>query len=78
MNEWRHRAACRDFVELFDETFDSTRRAHPRALQICDACPVRRACLDEALSVESVTSRRHGLLGGLMPVQRERFSRRGV
>ena len=79
--DWEERAACRDFVEVFDATFDSSSRTsarhHGLAAEVCDACPVQRACLQEALAVETAATR-FGMRAGLMPAQRSHLARRSA
>lgn len=75
MMEWRHRAVCRDQIELFDETFDVTRRHHDAAVALCVQCPVRQACLEDAMAYEARSARRFGLRGGLSARDRERMVR---
>lgn len=41
------------------------------ARDICQACPVKRECLEHALT----NREQHGLWGGLTPNQRERLTR---
>lgn len=75
---WRESAACRDWVEVFDETFDSggsrgIRAAFTLATSVCGSCPVREACLDDALITESGASR-FGVRGGLSASQRAQLA----
>lgn len=48
------------------------------AIAICMGCPVRRACLDEALALEgtAAASHRFGVRGGCSPRQRMRIAQR--
>ena len=48
------------------------------AIAICVGCPVRRACLDEALAEEGSAgaSHRFGVRGGCSPRQRTRLAQR--
>jgi WhiB family redox-sensing transcriptional regulator len=73
--DWRARAACRDKdPELFYPVGDSG----PALLQIaeaksvCDSCPVRRACLAEALD----SGQDYGVWGGLTEDERRGLRRR--
>lgn len=79
--DWEQRAACRNWVEVFDATFDSSTRTssrhHGLAAEICGDCPVQRECLREALAVET-SATRYGMRGGLMPVQRSRLARQSA
>lgn len=53
---------------------DKTRQA----IAVCMGCPVRRACLDEALAEEgrAAASHRFGVRGGRSPRQRTRIAQR--
>lgn len=79
--DWEQRAACRDWVGVFDQTFDSSTRTGARhldlAAEVCQRCPVRRECLQEALAVETPTTR-YGMRAGLMPAQRSRLARQSA
>lgn len=73
---WRARAAC---VGVPDDVFFPVehRRSPVEARRICNACPVRAACLNEAMSVENDSMRgRFGVFGGLTPTQRARLARK--
>ncbi|WP_328291857.1 WhiB family transcriptional regulator [Kineococcus sp. NBC_00420] len=77
MSEWRHRAVCRDQIELFDQTFDVNRRHHDAAVAICWQCPVRQVCLEDAMDYEMRGPGRFGVRGGLTARDRERAIRLG-
>ena len=69
---WLASAACREVdPEVFFPTPGDTRGAN-RAKQICRRCPVRQACLDDAMETEGGRSieGRHGIRGGLGPAGR--------
>ncbi|MFI6294704.1 WhiB family transcriptional regulator [Nonomuraea sp. NPDC050790] len=72
---WSGHAACRDAdPELF---FPITWEGRPgpaadEARRICQACPVRRACLDWALG----TGEPDGMWGGTTPAERRRLRAR--
>ncbi|APY91064.1 hypothetical protein A7J05_23210 [Streptomyces alfalfae] len=53
----------------------SKRGALAEAIRLCHECPVRKACLDEAMRIEGSAhkERRHGIRGGLQPTQRRRL-----
>jgi WhiB family transcriptional regulator, redox-sensing transcriptional regulator len=73
--DWWHDAACRGldpsiFYHPDDERGVLRRRREYNAKAICEPCPVRRACLDWALTLPEL----HGIWGGLTP--QERASRR--
>ncbi|MEE4540957.1 WhiB family transcriptional regulator [Streptomyces sp. V4-01] len=65
---WALRAACgsRDKETFFNERFLADARA------VCQGCPVREQCLDEALAVEGDASEdwRFGIYGGLTAKER--------
>jgi WhiB family redox-sensing transcriptional regulator len=65
---WQARAACRlQDPELFYPASGTTDSPEARkALQICADCPVREACLEDALARRE----RHGIWGGTSPEQR--------
>jgi WhiB family transcriptional regulator, redox-sensing transcriptional regulator len=46
--------------------------AFNRAISVCESCPVREACLEEAMRSQE----RFGVWGGLGAVERERRRRR--
>ncbi len=67
---WRADAACReDDVELF---FSHDEAAQEAALARCQACPVRTACLEHALSAREP----YGVWGGATEQERKRLLRR--
>jgi len=70
---WREHAAC---IGLDVDDFYATVGASVEpARRICNGCPVRRACLDEAIN----RGEPHGLWGGMTPGQRHREAkRRGI
>jgi WhiB family redox-sensing transcriptional regulator len=73
---WRDHAACAEVgPALFfapDDEDDSPLYSTARARAICAHCPVRQACLDEAMTREGDASRhgRSGVWGGLTASQR--------
>lgn len=82
---WIEKAACRgiahnpDFNPDEDPFYDPPEREdggdkweYARAL--CDRCPVRQACLDDALRLEHKGQAREGFRGGLTSHQRRRVS----
>ena len=78
---WRDRAACEGMgCDLFfpEPTaipgVQGWRTSYDAAKVICDRCPVRQECLEEALRYHEA----HGMWGGLTPRQRKtEISRRG-
>jgi len=80
--DWRSRASCHEWVEVFDQTFEVTRRGKvgpvAAASNVCAGCPVRRACLDDALDVEEGLGTRYGVRGGLLPRERSRLACQGA
>ena len=43
------------------------------AVTICQACPVRQACLDQAMREEETSGGRYGIRGGLTPEERRKL-----
>lgn len=71
-SDWRSRAACRDVdPDLFFPASDRGSEA-TRAKAVCAGCPVRSACLDEALHRIP-----EGIVGGLTAAERRRRVRTG-
>ena len=69
---WRRDAACRDSAPELFFPIGSTGLAAGQieaAKTVCDACPVRRACLDFAL----VTNQEAGVWGGTSEEDRRRL-----
>lgn len=72
MSDWRSSAGCREVdPELFFPTPGDIRGTN-QAKEICGQCPVRRACLFEALREEGGRAKenRFGIRGGKTPGQR--------
>ena len=68
-SSWRQRAACRGVnPDVFYPASDED--AEP-AKAICNACPVRQACLEHALA----TRERDGIWGGATERERRRIIR---
>ena len=75
-DHWSDRAACigspREWWFPLPYATDS---AYHRAKIICDQCPVRQPCLEEAIGHDD----RHGMFGGMTPRQRDtEHRRRGI
>lgn len=75
---WWENARCAN-VTIGGLPFDEVelRRDVNRARAVCDMCPVRQACLDEAIRLESEVGRRdrHGFRAGLTRRQRAELIR---
>lgn len=72
--DWRREAACRDLVDTYFDPWDSDDKAaepNATAAHICGMCPVRRACLIEAI----VKVETYGTWGGLTLKQRKKLIR---
>ncbi len=72
--DWRQDAACLGMVDAFYDPWDSDDRAEQpsrTAAHICGMCPVRRACLAEAIRRDEA----YGTWGGLTRVQRKKLAR---
>jgi hypothetical protein len=69
--EWRRLAACRSHdPDLFHPSSPAVAAV---AKRVCAECPVRATCLADALAWES-TRNRHGIAGGLTPIERARLA----
>ena len=72
-------AACSSMPEaVADRVFFSTDPRDRRyAVGVCGGCPVREACLRMALDAERGTGvyERHGVFGGLTPIERFRLQK---
>lgn len=72
---WRQLAACRNMpAAIFypeREHLSRSVRYQPEARATCNACPVRAACLDYAMTHKE----KFGLWGGATPNERKRMMR---
>ncbi len=68
-SEWQEAAACHGRTSLFYAEDQWSQRI---ACAICQTCPVRSECLDEARATEDPARRRYGVRGGLTPAERGR------
>jgi WhiB family redox-sensing transcriptional regulator len=69
-NRWLDQALC---AETDPEAFFPEVGEVPHAaLSVCAKCPVRAACLADALNRRDVT---HGVLGGMTPNERKQLLR---
>lgn len=66
-NYWQGKAACAQYRPSRWDTDEPD----PQALAICDACPVKDTCLQDALDRNET----HGVRGGLTPNQRDALKR---
>lgn len=64
--EWRAQAACKNQIKLFFPAEEKKTVKYTDALNICNSCPVKKECLDYAISYDMV----HGIWGGTTPNQR--------
>lgn len=73
---WHLTAPCRGRTALFFAPEHAGPAYYDAARTICRSCPYRIACLEEALEEEGDTriSLRHGVRGGLTPIQRGRLA----
>lgn len=75
-------AACVGHSAIFDSAADSSASSHRvkvsiwerKAIDICNTCPLREACLRWALAVDDQWS----VLGGKTAAQRREMVRRGL
>lgn len=79
-SDWSTKAVCADphYADYRDELWyalPKERDAVNEAKEICSRCPVRQACLEDAMKAEGGAghSNRHGIRGGLTPTQRHRL-----
>ena len=75
--DWHHQAACKDLPVLLFFPPEGERQAErdnreARAKAVCNTCPVRMRCLEEALERND----KHGIWGGLNPDERVPIRRR--
>ncbi len=76
---WHERAACRDHPD--PDLWHPPGYSHGHesdiltALAVCATCPVKTACLEDALEREAPTYR-WGIWGGTTPDQRTQLTRR--
>ena len=72
---WQVKAACRGpqaaifFPPSHFERKDEKETREARAKAICATCPVRKACLDYAITIREP----HGIWGGLNEVERKQL-----
>lgn len=72
---WREEALCATTdPELFFMDGEGG-SSYQTARRLCASCPVREACLDDAMAYEaSAAGRRYGMYGGLTPKEREKLA----
>jgi WhiB family redox-sensing transcriptional regulator len=66
---WRDQAACAGYDTKLFYAESGSRDERAIALSVCQRCPVRNECLEEALTVPE----RFGIWGGLTELQRRRL-----
>lgn len=66
------RAVCRGFDMATADMIFFTPSSEPTAVEFCESCPCKEACLRLALNAEGLApaNRRFGVSGGLTPAQR--------
>lgn len=72
-SRWREHAACKgaDTAIFYPaSSVAGVKDQYAAAKAYCGRCPVREACLSEALLFERTSGGRHGMYGGLTPDQR--------
>ena len=74
IEDWQTKAACRGpaatavfFPPSTFERKDDKEDRENRAKRICDACSVRKACLEYAIGIKEV----HGIWGGTNELERK-------
>ncbi len=70
--EWHRAAACADTDPGLFHPAPNDLLAVAAAKRVCRACPVRTACLADAMAWEP-PGLRHGIAGGLTPTERRRL-----
>lgn len=75
--DWHHQAACKDLPVLLFFPPEGERQPErdlreANAKAVCNTCPVRMRCLEEALQRND----KHGIWGGLNPDERVSVRRR--
>ncbi len=70
--DWPEFAKCRGVdIEVF---FPNAGEGYAKARRYCFQCPVRMACLEDALAAEAQVAKRsslrHGMFGGATPDER--------
>ena len=65
MTDWREQAECRHYDHNL--WFPEQGESNAHAKSVCRVCPVRDACLQDAL----LTGERHGVRGGYTATERE-------
>jgi WhiB family redox-sensing transcriptional regulator len=68
---WLDEAAC--LGHDLQKFFPASVKDFDAAKKVCKPCDVRLKCLAWALSVEPPGSRRHGVIGGLTPGERDKL-----
>lgn len=76
-NSWQEHASCRQhdpelFFALDGERAAARAEREAKAKAICETCPVRRPCLDQALA----GGEKHGIWGGTSEEERAALVRR--
>ena len=75
--DWTTDAACSGYPPELWYPADSDTETQTNAVRICRTCPVRRACLIDAMTAEKgrQVSTRWGIWGGYTPVERVMLER---
>ena len=79
--DWRDKALCREAHPPLFDAEENDRRTNPRiarAIDICEACPSRQACLDDVMAYEGPrrAADRHTIRGGKLPRERANMYRK--
>ena len=75
---WREDAACRNHPwpdDFFSDGQKATHRITRRAVAVCEECPVRTQCLQEALAAGP---EQWGIWGGFSARERKKLMRQGM
>ncbi len=74
MPDWRREARSREIPADLFFTEPGEISNYREARLVCAGCPVRAECVDDVLAWER-PGQRHGVVGGMSPVQREQVVR---
>lgn len=66
-------AACTGLADLFFGTTDANLTRVDQAKALCGTCPLKQACLDQAMQVP--LAEQHGIFGGLTAAERKQLIR---
>lgn len=70
--DWQDKSACKGVSHeiFFPDNPGGQESVYNQAIRFCEACEVRKECLEFALSFEQGKRDRYGVFGGMTPRQR--------